>query len=184
MKLSHVSLPVILVESLAIFCSVLLAFAAEQWRDDLNERARTRIVLELVRTELEENLQELQSANSTRQAMHDGYVEALNKMVDTGQFPRDLPQYRAPELTDVAYQLASESGAISRIQPDQLIVIAKAYEALDEVRRNETFLDNRNAQIRFRDGEQYLSGFIYFANRALINEPDAIRKVEAAIGLL
>ncbi|MEL6723538.1 MAG: hypothetical protein AAFP24_00855, partial [Pseudomonadota bacterium] len=60
MKFSRVSAPVLLVESIAIFCSVLLAFAADQWRDDMNERARADAILTLVRTELTENLNELE----------------------------------------------------------------------------------------------------------------------------
>ncbi len=184
MKFSRVSAPVLLVESIAIFCSVLLAFAADQWRDDMNERSRADAILVLVRTELTENLSELEQLTGTREDMLQGYITALDEFVDSGQFPQILPEYNVPEITDVAYQLATDSGVISRVAPSDLIVIARAYEALNEVRANEVFLNNRNAQIRFRDGEQYLSGFIYFANRAMVNEPAAILSVRQAIELL
>ena len=181
MKFSRMSAPVILVESIAIFCSVLLAFAAEQWREDMNERARAEDILVLVRTELEANLSELEALADTRETMLQGYIQALDEFVDTGQFPADLPNLDVPDITVVAYQLAADSGVISGVDPSELIVIARAYEALTAVRANEVFLNNRNAQIRFRDGEQYLSGFIYFANRAMVNEPAAIDAVKAAI---
>lgn len=184
MKFSQMNAPVILGHAIAIFCSVLLAFAAEQWREDMNERARADDVLTLVRAELSENLAELERLAPTRDEMLSNYIGALDGLVDTGQFPQNLPRLDVPNITDVAYQLATESGVLSRIEPVDLIVIAKAYEALDSVEDNQLFLNNRNAQIRFRDGEQYISGFIYFANRAMVNEPEAIEAVRAAIEVL
>ena len=184
MKFSQMNAPVILGHAIAIFCSVLLAFAAEQWREDMNERARADDVLALVRVELSENLVELERLAPTRDEMLSNYIGALDGLVETGQFPQNLPRLDVPNITDVAYQLATESGVLSRIEPVDLIVIAKAYEALDSVEDNQLFLNNRNAQIRFRDGEQYISGFIYFANRAMVNEPEAIGAVRAAIEVL
>lgn len=184
MKFSQMSAPVIFGQAVAIFCSVLLAFAAEQWRDDMNERARAEDVLTLVKAELTENLAELERVSATRQEMLDSYIAALDALVDTGVFPRELPILQVPEITNVAYQLATDSGVLSRIEPDDVIVVARAYQALASVQDNQVFLNNRNAQIRFRDGEQYISGFIYFSNRALSNEPDAIVAIEAAIATL
>ncbi|MEO1321829.1 MAG: hypothetical protein AAFV59_02360 [Pseudomonadota bacterium] len=181
MKLSRISAPVLLVESIAIFCSVLLAFAAEQWRQDMNEKAQADAILVLVQTELTENLTELERVSLKREAMLDDFIGAMDQFVATGEFPTDLPDYDPPEITNVAYQLATDSGVISRIEPGDLIIIAQAYEALAAVKRNETFLSNRNAQIRFGDAEQYLSGFIYFTNQAMTNEPAAILSVKDAI---
>ena len=76
------------------------------------------------------------------------------------------------------------AGAMTTVAPKDLLVVARAYEALEEVRRNDTFLNARNAQIRFNDGEQYLSGFIYYVNRANNNEPIAIELVREAIETL
>ena len=184
MKFSQMSAPVIFGQAVAIFCSVLLAFAAEQWREDMNERARAEDVLTLVKAELTENLAELERVSATRQEMLDAYIAALDGLVDTGVFPRELPDLSVPEITNVAYQLATDSGVLSRIEPEDVIVVARAYQALSSVQDNQVFLNNRNAQIRFRDGEQYISGFIYFSNRALSNEPEAIVAIEAAIAKL
>lgn len=184
MKFSRISVPVLLVESVAIFCSVLLAFAAEQWRQDMNERAQADAILVLVRTELSENLNELERVAAKREDMLGDFISSMDQFVASGEFPTDLPDYDPPEITRVAYQLATDSGVISKIEPSDLIVIARAYEALAVVKRNETFLSNRNAQIRFGDAEQYLSGFIYFTNQAMTNEPAAIASVKDAIELL
>lgn len=43
-------------------------------------------------------------------------------------------------------------------------MIARAYESLETVRRNDTLLNERNTQIRFNDGEQYILGFIDYIN--------------------
>ena len=184
MKLSQISAPVILVESIAIFCSVLLAFAAEQWRQDMNEQAQADAILVLVRTELEENLTELERVSIKREDMLASYIDALDSFQKSGEFPTDMPPIDPPEITNVAYQLATDSGVISRIEPAELIVIAQAYEALASVKGNRAFLSNRNAQIRFGDAEQYLSGFIYFTNQSMANEPAAIVSVKTAIELL
>ncbi|MEM1174329.1 MAG: hypothetical protein AAGI27_05925, partial [Pseudomonadota bacterium] len=88
------------------------------------------------------------------------------------------------EITSIAYQLAADADAVTSVATEELLIIARAYEALQEVRRNDAFLTERNAQIRFNDGEQYLSGFIYYLNRAAINEPIAVDRVRDAIEML
>lgn len=181
MKSSRFSLTVLLVESVAIFCSVLLAFAAEQWREDINERKRTGEALNLIKAELQLNLDELQAVVETRQEMLDTYIQALSTLVDTGSFPADIKNFAIPDITNLAYRLATDSGAVTSVDPQDLLIVARAYEALDNVRANENFLNTRNAQIRYQDGEQYLSGFIYYANRSLLAEPEAIAVVEMAI---
>lgn len=174
----------LLLESVAIFLSVLLAFFVEQWRDDSNEANEAAAALRLVRAELEQNLAELERVAPTRPELLQAYQEGITKLIEENQFPQDLPQTSSPAITTIAYELATDSRAVASIVAEDLLVIAGAYESLESVQRNEFFLENRNAQIRFNDGEQYLSGFIYYVNRAMGNEPDAIEQVRAAITLL
>ncbi|MEO0615592.1 MAG: hypothetical protein AAFY69_05600 [Pseudomonadota bacterium] len=176
--------PKILVESAAIFFSVLLAFVVEQWREDLNERREAEATLNLVRAELTQNLAELEAIAPLRGDMLRGYEEAIMALKNENRFPANLPEFRSPDITSIAYELATDSGAVTGVAPEDLLTVARAYEALEEVRRNDTFLNERNAQIRFNDGEQYLSGFIYYLNRANINEPIAMGHVRAAIETL
>ena len=176
--------PRLLVESAAIFFSVLLAFLVEQWREDINERREAEAILNLVHAELVQNLAELESIVPKRKAMLAGYEKAITELRNGGPFPRELPEFQSPDITSLAYELATDSGAATTVDPEKLLVVARAYEALEEVRRNDTFLNERNAQIRFNDGEQYLSGFIYYINRALGNEPAAIEFVREAIEML
>ncbi len=176
--------PRLLVESAAIFFSVLLAFFVEQWREDINERREAEAILNLVRAELVQNLAELEAIVPKREAMLAGYQEAIMTLRNEGLFPLDLPDFESPDITSLAYELATDAGAVTTVAPEELLVIARAYEALEEVRRNDTFLNERNAQIRFNDGEQYLSGFIYYINRAIGNEPVAIDLVREAIEML
>ena len=71
MKLSFRGLkaPRLLVESAAIFFSVLLAFFVEQWREDINEQREAEAILNLVRAELVQNLAELESILPKREAI-------------------------------------------------------------------------------------------------------------------
>ena len=177
-------LPRLLIESTAIFLSVLLAFFVEQWREDLNERREAVDTLNLVRAELTQNLAELEAVVPKRPAMLEGFQNGIMQLKNEGRFPQNLPAFESPNITTIAYELATDSGAVTSVAPEELLIVARAYEALNDVRRNDVFLNERNAQIRFNDGEQYLSGFIYYVNRAQINEPVAIAKVRAAIATL
>lgn len=174
----------IAIESAAIFFSVILAFAVEQWRDDHNERQQAAATLNLVKVELQENLAELESVITSRDEELSQYIDAVGVLQDENRFPQNLPRLQIPEITRIAYELATDSGAVAKVEPAELIVVARAYEALEEVRSNERSLDERNAQIRFNDGEQYLSGFIYYLNRAQIAEPSAVAHVSEAIAVL
>ncbi|NRA30513.1 MAG: hypothetical protein HRU11_09650 [Parvularculaceae bacterium] len=169
---------------MAIFVSVLLAFAAEQWRDDINEKRRATATLELVRAELELNLAELRDVAPSREQMLQDFVAAMATLQKDNTFPTPFPEFAIPEITNIAYELATDSGAVTQLSTDGVLVIARAYDALADVEANADFLDRRNAQIRYDDGEQYLSGFIYYANRAIISEPDAIERLQEAIAVL
>jgi len=184
MKPSGKGMGRLLAESSAIFFSVLLAFAAEQWRTDLNDQKRAKATLALVRAELEQNLSELQTAAPTRDGSVEYYIGALNALVDKGQFTDSLEYPIFPEITTIAYQLATDTGAVTEVAPTDVLTIARAYEALKLVQGNQDFLDRRNAQVRYNDAEQYISGFIYYANRAQYNEPAAVESVEKAIKAL
>ncbi|MEN1726844.1 MAG: hypothetical protein AAGJ52_00265 [Pseudomonadota bacterium] len=174
----------LLVESSAIFLSVLLAFFVEEWREDKDEERKAAEALNLVRAELVQNLGELERVIPTRGGLMDQYVEVLGVLRREGTFPEELPQFVTPQITSIAYELATDSGAVTIVEPEDLLTVAQAYEALRDVRRNDVFLDERNAQIRYADGEQYLSGFVYYLNRALGNEPRAAGQVRVAIEAL
>ena len=178
------ALPRLLLESFAIFASVLLAFLVEQWRDNINAASDANAALNLVRAELQQNLTELETAIPTRPTLLATYQEALGTFLEENRFPQDLPKFETPTVTSLAYQLATDSGAVTTVEPADLLVIARAYESLESIRRNELFLVERNAQIRFNDGEQYLSGFIFYINQASGNEPTAVRDIKLAIDRL
>ncbi|MEO0972188.1 MAG: hypothetical protein AAFX85_03770 [Pseudomonadota bacterium] len=174
----------LLVECTAIFFSILLAFLVDEWREDRRELREADAALQLVRAELQQNLDELEAIVPTRADTLEGYLAGLESLKSTGAFPNHLPEFLTPDITSIAYELATDSGAVTTVAAKELLVIAQAYAALEEVRRNDLFLTQRNAQIRFNDGEQYLSGFVYYINRASANEPAAIDQVQKAIETL
>ncbi|MEM1264057.1 MAG: hypothetical protein AAGH76_16790, partial [Pseudomonadota bacterium] len=149
-----------------------------------NERRDAEAILNLVKTELIQNLAELEAVVDGREGLLSEYQVAIMALRNEGKFPETMPKFRSPDITSIAYELATDARAITTVAPEELLVVARAYEALEEVRRNDTFLNQRNAQVRFNDGEQYLSGFVYYINRALGNEPIAIDYVRQAIAML
>ncbi|MEO0425737.1 MAG: hypothetical protein AAF184_25635, partial [Pseudomonadota bacterium] len=164
----------LLAESAAIFLSVLLAFVVDEWREDQREQREADAALNLVRAELTQNLAQLEALVPVRPKMLEGYLAGLDLLKKEGTFPSELPEFRTPDITSIAYELATDSGAVTTVAAEELLVIAQAYAAVDKVRENDIFLADRNAQIRYNDGEQYLSGFVYYINQANINEPVAI----------
>lgn len=174
----------LIVESAAIFLSVLLAFFVEEWREEADEHRKATETLTLVQAELAQNLAELERVIPLRGEQVEFYNDAIQVLTDEGRFPRQLPDFESPQITSLAYELATDSGAVTIVDPEALLLVAKAYEALSDVRENDEFLNSRNAQIRFNDGEQYLSGFLYYLGRAMDNEPTAVVQVEAALAVL
>lgn len=156
----------------------------EQWREDQNEAREALAALGLVRAELLQNLDELAALTPTRRTTLEAYQAGIAKLINDDVYPNDLPTVEKPAVTTIAYELATDTGAVTTVAAEDLLIIARAYEALGAVKRNEVSLNERNAQIRYRDGEQYLSGFIYYLNGASGNEPYAIAHIEKAIALL
>ncbi|MEM1264176.1 MAG: hypothetical protein AAGH76_17385, partial [Pseudomonadota bacterium] len=72
-----IRLPRLFVESAAIFFSVLLAFFVEQWREDFNERRDAEAILNLVKTELIQNLAELEAVVDGREGLLSEYQVAI-----------------------------------------------------------------------------------------------------------
>lgn len=171
----------LVLESAAIFLSVLFAFLVEQWREERNELEEAQAAMELVRAELEHNLSELDRVSQLRRDALEGYLAAMDELKGSGRFSDNLPVLVTPEITTIAYDLATDSGAVTKVATEDLLTVARAYEALESVRRNDVFLAERNAQIRFNDGEQYISGFIYYTYRAIHNEPLAAEHVRNAL---
>ncbi|MEM9172422.1 MAG: hypothetical protein AAGA84_06935, partial [Pseudomonadota bacterium] len=153
-------------------------------RDEYRDREMAAATLTLVKAELQHNLSELERIVPLRQGMLERYIEALDALRNENVFPQNFPDFQSPDITSLAYELAQDSGAVTVVPPEELLVIARAYESLREVSENDDFLDARNAQIRFNDGEQYLSGFIYYVYRAAANEPAAIEDIREALRLL
>ncbi|MEO1419933.1 MAG: hypothetical protein AAFU66_03135, partial [Pseudomonadota bacterium] len=76
-----------MLESIAIFLSVLLAFFVEQWREDINEAKDAEVALSLVRAELAQNLAELERIAPSRPELLLAYQEAIQSLIREQQFP-------------------------------------------------------------------------------------------------
>ena len=108
-------------------------------------------------------------------------------LVEQWREDRNERQEAAAALSLVRAELSQNLAELMRVAPSREVMLQGFLAAIDTqkaVRRNVDFLDARNAQVRFIDGEQYLSGFIHYINRASVNEPNAIDDVQAALDLL
>ena len=183
MQLSRPSLMLLVVEAAAIFSSVLLAFWVEEWREDRRDIRAMSEALAAIETELTTNLEELErSAAYYVDAMpQTSALVARYEAENVFPAPEDIPALQHPVLTTVAYEIVQQNGALSRLDTSDLILIARAYGALHDVDENDASLANRNAQIRYRDGLQYLSGRIFYFSGAMPDVDEAIDAVNAAL---
>ncbi|MEO1034347.1 MAG: hypothetical protein AAFX44_02190 [Pseudomonadota bacterium] len=97
----------------------MLACIVEQWREDGNERRQAIAALNLVRAELVQNLAELKAVKDSRPTLLEGYMNAMKQLHDESVSPADLPYLVAPEITGIAYELATDSGAVTNVAPEK-----------------------------------------------------------------
>lgn len=176
----------LLVESVAIFASVLLAFLVEEWRDDRRELNRMRDTAAAIRVELRQDRTEIEAALALHQEIQPRVAAMVQAYDRTGVFPspQDIPEPVRPDISTVAFEIGVATGALAPLPAETQIALARAYKAIGEIEQNEANLGFRNAQIRYNDGLQYLSGRLYYLTGAIGLEQAALDDIDAALAVL
>lgn len=180
------SLFVVLLEAGAIFASVLLAFWVEEWRDDRAALEQMEGALNSIRSELMENRAAIEPALEWHREVFPQMNELTAALADDGVFPEPgtIPETRHPVLLDVAYELSRETGALAPLETDTMVRIALAYRAVAQLDLTADQLSQRNAQIRYQDGIQYLSGRLFYFNDAINHGEEALIEIDQALAAL
>lgn len=182
MSISRQNFILLAVESIAIFLSVLLAFFVEEWRDDRREIRQMHEALAVISEELSANADQINTALPYHRESLPIVTQQVADLAGGGDFPSgDAMRFaNAPVLSTAAYSMAVSTGALERAPTDALIDISFAYQRIAQVERASLSLSERNAQVRYNDGVQYLSGFIYFFASIISAEEAALTAIEEA----
>ena len=145
-------------ESALILFGLLAAFALNEWQDARTRAARVDTLLAAVRAELETNLARHAPAADYNSGIADLLWDEGSKGVEflpQSAFPGGL--FRGPSLTSAAWTTAQNDAGLSEIPVEQLLMLARIYEAqrryvddFDALLGNlyATALDPANAAVR------------------------------------
>jgi hypothetical protein len=120
---------------LLLVAGALLALAVEEFRDARHRKARARESLNSIRNEIRANF----TAVAGARAHHAFLVDTLEKLAAARRLP-DRPLYlggvfNPAYVTDVAWSLARESGALADVPLAAVLVVAGAYDRQDGYRQ-------------------------------------------------
>ena len=132
-KLRQISWGVLGIEALAIFLSVLLGFAASEWRSDWKDAALRTQALENFRAELADNQREVEA----RLPYHQSVLDGTRALLQSGEAPRsfeDLAErsgFRGPNyvfLQQTALRTADATGALALLDYPTAKAVTATYE--------------------------------------------------------
>jgi hypothetical protein len=141
-----------------ILLGLLGAFALNEWQDARTRAARVDTLLAAIRAELETNLARHAAAADFNSAIADLLWNEGSKGVEflpQSAFPDGL--FKGPSLTSAAWTTAQSDAALSNVPVEQLLMLARIYEAqrryvddFDALLGNlyATALDPANAAVR------------------------------------
>jgi hypothetical protein len=162
---------------LLVIIGAVLALATEEWRDARHRRVQMETALTSIRDELKANVLLVTRARER----HAFLADTLTKLVAAGRKP-DVQIYsngmaNPASVSNTAWQLARQSGALSDVPLSVLLAIAPAYDAQDRYRSvgdalaAELMLDARRngMDVVLRDRfAQFIPMDIEFGNRETV----------------
>jgi len=122
------TLPRLLVELAGIVFAVIVALAADEWRDNRELRQRAETALDAVLAELRANRDELER---TRGGLDESarQVEEAVGAVEAGRSPSLSVMLELPDFSDAAWRITQVTDAAARLEFDWLTRVARVYAA-------------------------------------------------------
>ena len=120
-------LPRVLVESVLIVFSVLVALAVDQWSADRERRKRAAVALESIRAEVETNLGNAERARDNHRAMRDslGHYLAVRKPPPSRIYLGGI--FKPAVVYAVAWESARETGTTNDLPYELVLRLAEVY---------------------------------------------------------
>jgi hypothetical protein len=120
-----------LFEAFFVVLGVVLALAANEWREKRAEQAHAEHALEAITEELRTNRQAIVGARD----YHEGRMTAIREAMTGGDAlsPRNFPRgFVSPaQLFQTAWDAASETGALANLDFATVLALSRVYESQD-----------------------------------------------------
>jgi hypothetical protein len=147
-------LPRVVLESVLIVLSVLVALVLDRWSRDREQRSEIALALESIRSELAENRSVVDGAFARHSAMHD----SLESYAARGEFPPSRIYYgglfNPAGVLNVAWESARESGAASRLPYELRLLLSRTYDHQTRYRAlGDAIVQSLYAEIQRRGGD-------------------------------
>jgi hypothetical protein len=142
-------------ESSFVVLGVVLALAANEWRNDYQIRQETLKTLESIHRELAEN----RKLVAQSQDYHQSKLLKLNKLESEPDIREFEKGFISPaRISDVAWRAASETGALKNVAYEELLNLSKLYKAQSDYVYQSKNIGNIIYQKLFDGGHQAMLG--------------------------
>lgn len=154
-------LPRLLVESVVVMMSILVALVVDEWRENSAAEATVQWSLQSIRQELEQNREGLENAAR----YHAGLADTLQSLVAAGasEIREDVRPHGwlvTPQLTSAAWRGANATRATSDMPAKVVLALAGVYQSQDQyLARREAIMPVLYATAMERDTHSLLPFF-------------------------
>lgn len=183
-------LKTVAIEVFSVVLAVLLALAANDWRDDRIQQAQTKEALHYIYTELQQNKLRVTKSLEHHESLYSelsGYLdsEAVISEEDAQKVNRSVYQkglLRPAGLIDGAWETAKISGAVQGLDVETLVKISTAYSFHEHYNQlvgvslsnfgRAQFQENKQSTY-FRGQYEIVNSMMWF-DRGLLTRYDAV----------
>lgn len=168
--LSGRSIGALLLEVFLIILGVMVALAANEWREGRAVEQRTELALENIRLEIARNQRSMQERLTYHEALRDSIRAYLPDLKDVSYEAVDRDRLGMPRglrfllIYDAAWQTALASQVLPHVDYETLAVLSTIYQVQDNLKLSE----NRLLGILFTQ-DNFRDGYLYYA--VLVAQP-------------
>ncbi|MEL6820221.1 MAG: hypothetical protein AAFP70_00570 [Calditrichota bacterium] len=183
----------LLIEILTIVFAVMLAFLAEDWRENRKTQRSVQLSVGAIKQELQTGLASLKDAHEF-QNITMGMIQDFSKANKDNPKPdfqqlyislysRKGGMWKPAELHRAAWKTAEASGLLKNMDYDTVLMLSKVYGTVDEYHANRQSFSDIQTLIGFQDitNEQFINGFAANLNSIWWLEKRLIRVYEEAL---
>ncbi len=144
-------------EAVFVVFGVILALAANEWRQNVNADQRAQEALAGIVAELVTN----QTLIADSQQYHEDQVNKLQGMMGEGKVPTmaDYPQgfIKPAWVTDTAWTVAQETGVLAHMDYETVLALSATYESLERYGKQSDMVGQKIYGALFDGGAQSIA---------------------------
>jgi|GEM_PF-5914411 len=183
----------LLIEVLTIVFAVMLAFLAEDWRENRKTQRSVQLSIDAIKHELQTGLASIKDAHEF-QGITIGMIQEFRK-ANKGKtnpdyqglyisiYSRKGGMWKPAELHHAAWRTAETSGILKNMDYETVLMLSKVYSTVDEYLANRHSFSEIQTLIGFQEvsHQQFISGFAQNLNSVWWLEKRLIKVYEEAL---